>query len=72
MFVVVMTLAMHVLVGMFPGLMSMLMAVMSMRHGLVIMFVLMFVFIVAAHFYSPPLPIVYLYYNFHFIDVKMT
>jgi hypothetical protein len=52
--VVVMTVAMHVLVSMFPGLMSMLMTVMGMRHGPVIMLVLMFVFVVAAHFDSPP------------------
>jgi hypothetical protein len=70
--VVVMTFAMHVLVRMFPRLMGMFMTIMGMRHGLVVMLVLMFVFVVAAHFDSPPLTIGYVYYNFHFIDVKMT
>jgi hypothetical protein len=57
MFVVVMTLAMHVLVRMFPGLMSMLMTIMGMRRGLVLMLVLMLIFVVAAHSVSPPLPV---------------
>jgi hypothetical protein len=71
MLMVMMTFAMHMLVRMFPRLMGMFMTIMVMRHGLVVMLVLMFVFVVAAHFASPPLPIGYLYYNFHFIDVKM-
>lgn len=54
MVVVVMTLAVHVLVGMFARFMAMLMAIMGMRHGFVFMLVLMFVFVVAAHSDSPP------------------
>ena len=44
-----MTIAMHVLMSMFAGFMAMLMTVMGMRHGLVVMLVLMFIFVVAAH-----------------------
>jgi hypothetical protein len=72
MLMVMMTFAMHMLVRMFPLLMTMLMAIMGMSHGLVVMLVLMFVFVMATHFDSPPLPIEYFYYNSHFIDVKIT
>ena len=54
MVMVVMTFAVHMLVGMFAGLMAMLMTIMAMSHGFVVMLVLMFVFVVAAHFVSPP------------------
>jgi hypothetical protein len=70
-FVVVMTVAMHVLMSMFPGFMAMLMTIMGMRHGLVVMLVLMFIFVVAAHSASPPLFFLWEYYKFLFIDVKM-
>jgi hypothetical protein len=55
MVVIVMTVAVHMLVGMFPALMAVLMTVMRMSHGLVVMLVLVFVFVVAAHSNSPPL-----------------
>ena len=53
-FVVVMTFTMDVLVRMFARLMGVFLAIMGMGHGLVVMLVLMFVFVVAAHFDSPP------------------
>jgi hypothetical protein len=55
---VVMAFAVHVLVGMFAPLMAVLMTVMGMRRGLVFMLVLMFVFVVAAHSFSPPLQLI--------------
>jgi hypothetical protein len=53
-FVVVVTFAVHVLVRMLAGFVAMLMAFMGMGHGIVFMFVLMFVFVVATHSVSPP------------------
>jgi hypothetical protein len=52
---VVMTVAVHMLVRMFANLVRMFMTIMGMRHGLVVMLVLMFVFVMAAHIVSPPL-----------------
>jgi hypothetical protein len=54
MIVHVMTIAVYMLVGMFACLMRMLMAVMSMRHGLVLVLMLMFVLVMATHCDSPP------------------
>jgi hypothetical protein len=50
MVVVVMTFTVHMLVSMFAGLMTMLMAIMGMSHGLMVMLVLMLVFVMAAHY----------------------
>jgi hypothetical protein len=57
---VVMTLAVHMLMGVFAGLMAVLVAVMSMNGGLMLMLVLMFVFVVAAHSFSPPFQLLFL------------
>jgi hypothetical protein len=70
MFVVVMTFAVHMLVGMFAGLMAMLMTIVGMSHGLVRMLVFMFVFVVAAHFVSPPVIFLCLYYNFSLLQCQ--
>jgi hypothetical protein len=70
-FVVVMAIAVHVLMGMFANLMGMFMTIMGMSHGLVVMLVLMRIFVVAAHSVSPPLSRRWFYCRFFFIDVKM-
>ncbi len=52
---IVMAVVVDMLVGMFTCLMAVLMAIVGMSHRLVLMLVLMFVFAMAAHIFSPPL-----------------
>jgi hypothetical protein len=60
MVMVVMTFAVHMLVGMFAGLMGMFMTIMAMSHGFVVMLVFMLIFVVAAHSVSPPYSVIIL------------
>jgi hypothetical protein len=55
-FVLMMAVVMGVLVGMHPRFMDMLMAIMGVGNRLVLMWMLMFVFGMAAHSSSPPFP----------------
>ena len=63
MLVAVMALIVVVLMAMNRGLVAVLMAVMDMAPGFMGVFVLMFVFAVAAHAVSPPFYYIFLYYK---------
>jgi len=49
-----MAVAVHVLMGVFPGFVGMFMAIMGVGHGMVFMLVLMFILVMATHPDSPP------------------
>jgi len=58
--VIVMAVVVHMLMSMLTRLMAVLMAIVGMRHCLVLMLVLMFVFVMAAHVSSPPFTICFI------------